>query len=44
MIVVKDQTKVSAGNIGGAGLRGDYSTINQQQFKWIQPIAHMLPN
>lgn len=31
--------RVSEGNIGGPGSKGDFKTINQQNFKWIQPTA-----
>ena len=27
--------RVSEGNIGGPGSKGDFKTINQQTFKWI---------
>lgn len=31
--------RVSEGNIGGPGSKGDFKTINQQNFRWIQPTA-----
>lgn len=27
--------RVSEGNIGGPGSKGDFKTINQQNFRWI---------